>query len=84
MRERLDGNAKITEQVPPIGNLDRRGGPLTDPVSIGAGAIVGDDLDPRVVAEPRDSQSRVVCCSLTLKFLAFTAASPCVAHEITY
>ena len=51
----LQGLAEITEQVPPIGHLHGVRCALPDGISIGAGTVTGDDLDPAVTPQQAES-----------------------------
>jgi hypothetical protein len=47
-----DGIAKVAQQMPPIGYLDRFRRALPYAIGIGAGPVARDDLDPGVLAKP--------------------------------
>ena len=57
--ESPDGISEIAEQVPSISNLDNAWRVLTNAVSVNAGSIARDNLDPRVVAQPSGDCCRV-------------------------
>ena len=48
----LHGVAKVPQQMPLIGDLDRRWRTLSNPVRVGASAITGDNLHARTAAPP--------------------------------
>ncbi len=48
----LHGVTKVPEQMPSIGDLDRSGRTLTDPVGISASAIASNDLDAGMAVQP--------------------------------
>ena len=60
--ESLRGIAKITEQVPPVRDLDSIGRALTSAVSIGASTVPGDDLNPGPTAQALGN-----CCCFPVK-----------------
>src|SRR4029453_144879 len=43
----------VAQQMPPAGNLDGLRRPLAGALGVGAGPIADDDLDRRMVLEPR-------------------------------
>src|SRR5262245_7838329 len=59
IKESLDRLCHIRKQMPAIGNLNGRRSALPRAVSIGAGAIVADELHSGILLEPSRQRRRI-------------------------